>query len=68
MAKNCTICDRNTSMLAFNTAHPEKPICLDCLNGFIVNLNTIEGEFKPLSDALNKAAAELRKTLDKSLK
>ncbi len=55
-------------MLAFNTAHPEKPICLDCLNGFIVNLNTIEGEFKPLSDALNKAAAELRKTLDKSLK
>ncbi|MHB1830172.1 MAG: hypothetical protein ACYCO0_02155 [Candidatus Micrarchaeaceae archaeon] len=65
MAKNCTICGKSTDKLAVSAAHPEKPICLNCLNGFIVNLNTIEGELKPLSDALNKAATDLRNTLDK---
>lgn len=65
MTKSCAICGKSTDKLAVNTAHPGKPVCLDCLNGFIVNLSTIEGELKPLSDALNKAATDLRNTLDK---
>lgn len=65
MSKNCAICGKSMEKLAVNADHPEKPICLNCLNGFIINLNTIEGELKPLSDALDKAADDLRNILDK---
>ena len=65
MAKGCVICGKGSTKLTTNPSYPDKPICLHCLNGFLVNVVTVEEELSPLSDALDQAAKALQKVLDK---
>lgn len=64
MQKTCAICGKTVDKLVTNKAHPEKGICLDCLNGFIVNLNTVEEELNPIMKSLDKAVSDLKTRLD----
>lgn len=61
----CAVCGKSGKELVVNPEHPEKHICLDCLNGLIFNLNTLEKELRPLYDALDKALDAFNREMSK---
>ncbi len=67
MQKRCVICGKPGKLVA-NPSHPEKQICIKCLNGFLENVKTIEEELDPLVKALSKGAEALKRELDKRQK
>jgi hypothetical protein len=61
----CIICGKSGKALAVSPDHPEKRICLDCLNGLVFSLNTLEKELRPLYNALDRALDAFNKEIDK---
>ncbi len=49
--------------MAVNPDYPNRQICLRCINGFILNLKTMEEELEPLFKALETALEDLDKKL-----
>ncbi len=60
-AAKCVICGKTADNFAVNPTYPQKPICLNCLNGFILNLKTLEEELEPLIKELEKALESIDK-------
>ncbi len=44
MSKKCIVCGKSPKKMTANPAYPNKYICLECLNGFMVNMTTLEEE------------------------
>jgi len=63
VVKKCVVCGKAYDNMAANPDHPDKQICLGCLNGFILNLKTLEEEIEPLFKALETALEDLDKKL-----
>lgn len=61
----CIICGKSGKDLVVSPDHPEKQICLDCLNGLVFSLNTLEKELRPLYNALDRALDAFNKEIDK---
>lgn len=61
----CVICGKVAKDLVVNPEHPEKRVCLDCLNGLIFNLNTLEMELRPIYNALDSALEAFDRELEK---
>ena len=59
------ICGRSGRELVVSPDYPEKRVCLDCLNGLVFSLNTLEKELTPLYNALEKALDAFNKEIDK---
>ena len=69
MAKNvCVVCGGSQYKLVVGVKHPERKVCLDCLNDIIFNINTVEEELEPLAKALENAFGDLQKELEKRQK
>ena len=68
MEKKCIICERAGRETVVSPDYPEKRICLDCLNGLVFSLNTLEKELEPLYNALEKALDAFNKEVNKKSK
>jgi hypothetical protein len=62
MAEKCVICGKSVSAdrSVANSSHPEKRVCLDCLNGLMFNASTVVEELEPFAKAFTKAVKDLR--------
>ena len=63
--KKCIVCGKNVRRAIAGHSHPEKYVCVDCLNELIFDVNTMEEELEPLSNALTKAIAAFKEEWEK---
>jgi len=66
--EKCVICGKGGKELVVSPDYPEKRICLDCLNGLVFSLNTLEKELKPLYNALDSALDAFNREMSKKSK
>lgn len=68
MVEKCAICGKSVSKWVLNSKHPEKRVCLDCLNGLVFNAKTLTEEMEPITKAFMDAFSEIKKNLENSQK
>ena len=64
MAGKCMVCGKSAAKLASSANHPDKRVCLDCLNGLVFNAGTLAKEMEPITKAFAKAFKEITESLD----
>ncbi len=63
--EKCIICGKGGRELVVSPDHPEKRVCLDCLNELVFSLNTLEKELRPIYNALDMALDAFNKEMNK---
>ena len=65
MAKKCVICDKDVTKYVTDPDHPKKYVCLNCLNGIVLNSKTVDAELGPVKSAFEKAFNAFKDELGK---
>ena len=67
MVDKCVICGKSVDVdrSAASAGHPGKRVCLDCLNGLVFNMSTVNEELEPFIKAFAKAVKTVKDEWDK---
>jgi hypothetical protein len=60
MTAKCVICGKTVSKSVSSAGHPEKHVCLNCLNGLVFNVSTVSEALEPITKAFSKAFNEVK--------
>lgn len=60
-AGRCIICGKAAQMLVYNPRYPEKKLCVNCLNGIVFNVMTVEEELEPIARLMGDSLDEFQK-------
>ena len=68
MANMCVICGKSVGRSVSSASHPDKHVCIDCLNGLIFNVDMVEEELGPLAKAFSRGVAAFKAEWEKERK